>query len=62
MIFTDDDAWWFNHKTGNVEQGRVSPSIHRDGPYATKEEAQRAPEIWRERSEAWDTDDESTAD
>ena len=57
-----DDAWWYNHKTGEVEKGRQSPSIHRDGPYATREEALRAPEIWRERSAAWDEDERGERD
>lgn len=49
----DQEQWWYNHKTGTVEQGRKSLGLHRDGPYATKEEAQRAPEIARERAQAW---------
>ena len=57
-----DDAWWYNHKTGEVEKGRQSPSIHRDGPYASREEALRAPEIWRERSKAWDDDERGERD
>lgn len=55
-----DDQWWYNHKTGQVEQGRKSLGLHRDGPYASKEEAQRAPEIARERSRAWDEDEEGS--
>jgi len=45
--------WWYNHKTGEVEQGRQSLGGDRDGPYATREEALRAPEIARQRAEAW---------
>lgn len=58
----DDDAWWFNHKTGKVEQGRQSPSIYRDGPYRSEADALRAPEIWRERSRAWEEDDSDDSD
>jgi hypothetical protein len=58
MDFGEDNQWWYNHKTGQVEQGRKSPSIYRDGPYASREEALRAPEIWLERSAAWDADEE----
>lgn len=42
-----------------MEYGRKSPAIYRDGPYASKEEAERAPEIWRERSKAWDDEEKS---
>jgi hypothetical protein len=54
-----EDAWWYNHRSGEVEYGRKSPAIYRDGPYASKEEAERAPEIWRERSKAWDDEEKS---
>lgn len=51
------EQWWFNHKTGEVEQGRLSLGMHRDGPFASKEEAERAPDIARERSANWDAED-----
>jgi hypothetical protein len=53
----DTQQWWYNHKTGQVEQGRQSLGLHRDGPFATKEEALRAPEIAKERSDAWDEEE-----
>lgn len=53
----DQPQWWYNHKTGAVEQGRKSLGLHRDGPFSTKEEAQRAPEIARERSARWDEEE-----
>lgn len=56
----DTEKWWYNHKTGEVEQGRKSLGLHRDGPFATKEEALRAPEIAKQRSEAWDTDEKES--
>ena len=36
----DDEQWWFNTKTGEVEQGAQSPWSDRAGPYATREEAE----------------------
>ena len=45
--------WWYNHRTGEVEEGPQSLGADRDGPIATREEAQRAPEIARERAKAW---------
>ncbi len=46
-------SWWYNNKTGEVEEGPKSLGMDRDGPFATKEEAQRAPEIIAERARAW---------
>ena len=56
----NQEQWWYNHKTGEVEQGRQSLGLDRDGPFVTKEEALRAPEIARERSRAWDEEDKGS--
>ena len=53
----EDKKWWYNHSTGEVEYGRKSLSMHRDGPYDTEEEAKRAPEIAKERARAWAGED-----
>ena len=53
----EDKKWWFNHATGDVEYGRKSLSMHRDGPYDSEEEARRAPEIAKERARAWAEED-----
>ena len=50
--------WWYNNKTGAVEEGPQSLGVDRDGPYSSKEEAERAPEIARERAKAWDASDD----
>ena len=55
----DNKKWWFNHKTGEIEEGRRSLGLHRDGPFASPEEAARALEIFRQRSEAWAEEDKS---
>lgn len=54
---TDEKKWWYNHTTGDVEYGRKSLGLHRDGPFETEAEARRAPEIAKERSEAWARDE-----
>ncbi len=46
-------AWWFNHKTGEVEEGPLSLGSDRDGPFASRDEAMRAPEIIAERARKW---------
>jgi hypothetical protein len=45
--------WWYNNKTGEVEESPKSPGPDRDGPYASREDAERAPEIARERARRW---------
>ena len=54
--------WWYNHKTGAVEEGPQSLGSDRDGPFTTKEEAARAPEIAAERSRKWAAEEASDAD
>jgi hypothetical protein len=49
--------WWYNHKTGEVEEGPQSLGSERDGPFASKEDAARAPEIARERARRWAAED-----
>jgi hypothetical protein len=56
----DQEQWWYNHKTGEVEQGRKSLGLHRDGPFATREKALRAPEIARERAQAWEDEEKDS--
>lgn len=51
-------SWWYNHKTGKVEFGRQSLGGDRDGPYASEAEAQRAPEIARQRAKEWKDEEE----
>jgi len=52
------DQWWYNNKTGEIEQGPQSAGPDRDGPYASREEALRAPEIARERAARWAAEEE----
>jgi hypothetical protein len=49
--------WWYNNKTGEVEEGAQSVGVDRDGPYATREDAARAPQIAAERARAWAAED-----
>lgn len=51
--------WWYNHKTGEVEEGPQSLGSDRDGPYASREDAARAPEIAQERARAWAAEDDA---
>ncbi|WP_345750071.1 hypothetical protein [Microbacterium rhizophilus] len=48
-----ENSWWYNSRTGEVEHGPESPSIHRIGPFASAEEAKRAPAVIEARSKAW---------
>ncbi len=58
----DDEKFWYNLKTGEVERGPQSLGVDRAGPFDTAEEAARAPEIIRERSRAWAEEDARDGD
>lgn len=53
--------WWYNSRTGQVEEGPQSLAAERIGPFDTREEAERAPEIVAERARAW-ADEEAEED
>ncbi len=53
MSVSENTQWWYNDRTGEVEEGPQSLGIERVGPFETREEALRAPEIVAERSRAW---------
>jgi len=56
---SDGKQYWFNTQTGTVEEGAQRSSwTHLMGPYPTREEAQQALERARDRSDAWDAEDE----
>lgn len=57
----ESTQWWYNHKTGEVEEGKQSLGGDRDGPYGSREEAARAPEIAKERARRW-AEEESRGD
>jgi hypothetical protein len=50
--------WFYNYKTGEVVEGRQNIGSDLDGPYATREDAERAPEIARERAAEWNREDD----
>ncbi len=53
-------AYWYNVNTGKVEtEENRGPGENLMGPYATEEEASRALEIAREKTERWDEQDKA---
>ncbi|GAA4155755.1 hypothetical protein GCM10022286_05140 [Gryllotalpicola daejeonensis] len=52
-----EKKWWYNDKTGAVEQGFVSPALQRIGPFNTREEAEHALDKLRENSAKWAEED-----
>ena len=59
---TDDEEeqvpeYWFNVETKQVEEGRQSDWSVLMGPYPTREEAERALETARARTEQWDEEE-----
>lgn len=55
--------YWYNMRTGKVESDEErGPGQDVMGPYESREEAARALEIARARSEKWDADDREWSD
>jgi hypothetical protein len=54
----DHAEYWFNSQTGQVEVGPQSLALHRLGPFKTRQEAERAPEIIAARAAAWRAEEE----
>ncbi|GAA1953425.1 SPOR domain-containing protein [Agromyces allii] len=52
-----EHRFWYNLKTGAVEQGFVSQSVDRAGPFDTREEAEHALEKLRANSAKWAEED-----
>jgi hypothetical protein len=55
----DEVEYFFNTRTKAVEKGQLSSWEDLMGPYSTREEAQRALETAKKRSDSWDDDDAS---
>lgn len=53
----DANSWWYNLKSGAVEQGFVSPSVDRVGPFSSQQEAEHALEKLHENSRKWAEED-----
>lgn len=49
--------WYYNRRTGEVEEGAQSLRSDLDGPFSSREDAARAPEIIAERARRWAEDD-----
>ncbi|MFM6973981.1 MAG: SPOR domain-containing protein [Agromyces sp.] len=49
--------WWYNLATGEVEQGMISQSYDRVGPFDSRADAERALERLAENSRKWDEDE-----
>jgi len=53
--------WWYNDQTGEVEEGPQSLAVDRLGPFDSREDAARAPEIIAERARLWAEEDAAEA-
>ena len=58
MMHNEDLKYYYNLETRQVEQGKVSSYDNRIGPYDTREEAEHALEIAKERNQVADAYDE----
>jgi hypothetical protein len=52
-----EHQFWYNMRTGLVEEGAQSLSLDRVGPFRTREEASRALDTLRENSKRWADED-----
>ncbi|MGD9607360.1 MAG: methionine aminopeptidase [Leucobacter sp.] len=52
-----EETYWFNTRTGEVEEGPQSLAQYRIGPFETRAEAERAPEVVAERARKWAEED-----
>jgi hypothetical protein len=57
VVSEENEKYWFNLTTGEVERGYESPAIDRAGPFDTAEEAANAPALLQARSRQWAEDD-----
>ena len=57
-MHNEDLKYYYNLETRQVEQGKISSFDNRIGPYDTREEAEHALEIARERNRIADAYDE----
>jgi len=55
----DTTSFWFNTRTGEVEEGPQSIAVYRIGPFETRSEAEHALEIVAERARRWQEEDEA---
>ena len=51
--------FWFNTKTLQVEVGKQTLALYRIGPFKTRDEAERAYDILKARSQKWDEEEDS---
>ena len=49
-----DPQYWYNLRTGQVEEGQQSKITELWGPFATRQEAEHAMEKAKKRNEEWD--------
>lgn len=52
-----ESQWWYNDKTGEVEQGPKSSNRHHIGPFDTREEAAHALDRIAANNERADAED-----
>ncbi|KAB1646280.1 MULTISPECIES: SPOR domain-containing protein [unclassified Pseudoclavibacter] len=54
---SEEKNFWYNTRTGEVEEGPQSLGTDRIGPFATRDEAARALEIVAARAKQWNDED-----
>ncbi len=57
-VIDPEETYWFNTRTGEVEEGMQSLALYRVGPFETRREAERALHTLAERAKAWADEEE----
>jgi cell division septation protein DedD len=55
---SEEQEFWFNTKTMQVEVGKQVLALYRIGPFSSRAEAEHALETLRTRSEQWSKEDQ----
>lgn len=53
-----EETYWFNTRTGEVEEGPQSLGMDRIGPFRTRQEAAHGPALLAERARQWAEEEE----
>jgi len=59
MAEDTEHQFWYNLRTGAVEEGMLSLAVDRVGPFKTRDEATHALDKLRANSAKWAEDDEA---
>lgn len=57
-VIDPEETYWFNTRTGEVEEGMQSLALYRVGPFGTRREAEHALEKLAKQAKAWNDEED----